>query len=219
MNNSIFVFIICMGLIISSCVEAVSISAMKKYPYPLLTEDYGILTDTDLAAYTWGLKPRPFTPNEISGAYLYWQCFPREKISIALEDTGYSSEDIGWKDNYGELRIRVQINRNLAHLYFMRRNLAVKDFQKRFNLWRKIMKDQKYVCLAGEFSDRERKVENNTFNEIYSWTFEKIKTKKGCDSYFYSCHPSYKDFLREQAKHNKWKLARKQTMHNVNKID
>lgn len=199
MRNSVFIFVILIGILATSFAEAVSVSAKKKYPYPLLTEDYGILADTDLAAYTWGLKPRPFTPDEISGAYTYWQCFPREKISITLEDTGYSSEDIGWKDNYGELLIRVQINPNLVHLYYMRRNWAVRDFEKRFNLWRKILKGEKYVCLAGEFSNRERKMENKTLSETYNWTFEKIKTKKGCDSYLFNCHPSYKDFLREQA--------------------
>jgi hypothetical protein len=78
-------FILCFGIVLE--VNAVSIEIKQKYPYPLLTEDYGLLNENDLAAYTWGLKPRPFTKQESSGAYTYWQCFPRESIEVTLTDT------------------------------------------------------------------------------------------------------------------------------------
>src|SRR5579863_3599496 len=86
-------------------VGAVTAEVKKKYPYPLLTEDYSILTENDLAAYTWGMKPRPFSEKEDSGGYNYWQCFSRDAVSITLKDTGNSSEDIGWKDTLSELII------------------------------------------------------------------------------------------------------------------
>lgn len=92
------IFILVIWLVFPFDASAVSVLAKQRYPYPLLTNDYGILDDIDLAAYTWGLKPRSFTPNEVSGRYTYWQCFPRECISIVLEDTGLSSSDVGWRD-------------------------------------------------------------------------------------------------------------------------
>lgn len=168
----------------------------------------GVLTDNDVAAYAWGLEPRPFNPNETSGGYTYWQCFPRVSISITLEDTGDSSEDIGWKDNYGDLKIHVQVNPQLVHEYEIRSMWPVSDFEDRFNTWRKIMKKEKYVCLAGGFVHRERQFVNGKTKEIYGWIFEKIKTKKGCDSYFDSCHPSYKQYLKEEAEEKKYRESK-----------
>lgn len=46
------------------------------------------------------------------------------------------------------------------------------------------MKNEKYVCLEGGFLNHRDRVINGKKQEIYSWEFEKIKTKKGCDSYF-----------------------------------
>lgn len=77
--------------------KAVSTDIKKKYPYPLLTDDYEILNENDIAAYTWGLKSRPFTTKEPSGEYTYWQCFPRESIEITLTDTGQTASDFGKK--------------------------------------------------------------------------------------------------------------------------
>ena len=187
--------------------HALSITAKQKYPYPLLTDDYGILSANDLAAYTWGLKPRPFTAEAVSGEYTYWQCFPRELVVITLEDTGSSSDEVGWRDNVGDLQIKVVVNPHLIHEYDMRARWTVLEFEKRFTLWRTLMNKEKYVCLAGGFVHRERTIENGKVRELYEWTFEKIKTQKGCDSYFDSCHPSYKIYLRERAQQEQLKNA------------
>ncbi len=72
---------------------AINSTIKKKYPYTLLTEDYGILNENDLAVYARGKPLRPFNL-ENSGAYNYWQCFPREKVTVFLEDMGYSSDEL-----------------------------------------------------------------------------------------------------------------------------
>ena len=46
------------------------------------------------------------------------------------------------------------------------------------------MKNEKYVCLAGSVGQTDKKIKNNKIYITYSWVFEKIKKKKGCDSYF-----------------------------------
>jgi len=46
------------------------------------------------------------------------------------------------------------------------------------------MKHQKFVCLAGTYSYREEVIREKKKYITYIWRFEKIKTKKGCDSYF-----------------------------------
>lgn len=204
------ILVILFWVALGSTAEAISIVAKKKYPYPLLTKDYGILSDNDVATYAWGMKPRPFTEKEISGGYIYWGCFRRDDISITLKDIGFSSEDIGWKDNYADIVLTVQNNPYLIHQYEMRSRWSVTDYEKKFNLWRKLMKNEKFVCLAGAFSDRERERLNGKIKETYNWIFERIKTKRGCDCYlctYGGCNPSYKKYLLDRAEVAQWKKA------------
>jgi hypothetical protein len=194
----ILVFIsICFGIALEA--NAVSVDIKQKYPYPLLTDDYEILDENDIAAYTWGLKLRPFTTKGPSGEYTYWQCFPRELIEVTLIDTGTTALEFG-KDNIGDLQIRVWVKPELIHQYDMRARWGVMDFEKRFNKWQKIMKNAKYVCVAGSFTRLEHKLEDSRVRAIYHWTFEKMKTPNGCDSYFGSCTPTYQKYLQEKLK-------------------
>lgn len=53
----------------------VSLAAKQKYPFTLLTDDYGILNEHDLSFYIPYLYPAPCFLKEGS-SYIYWQCFP-----------------------------------------------------------------------------------------------------------------------------------------------
>ena len=163
-------------LILSSKAFSISLAAKKKYPYPLLTNDYGILNEQDLARYAYGIPPRPFNLKD-SGAYNYWQCFPRNKVSITLTDFCCSTEDVGWKDTISE-KIRIYVTPTIIHEYQMRRPWPFSEDLPRFKLWHKLMSDQKYVCFAGSFGDKKVVIEEAIPREIYYWTFEKLKTKK-----------------------------------------
>lgn len=179
--------------------NAISLDAKNKYPYILLgNTDYGILNENDLGAFSWGQEREPFNPKNSLG--YYWQCFPRESIEIMLRDSGSSADGIGQKaDNLADLKIKAWISPNLVHEYEMRARWSVSDFEKRFNKWRNIMKAEKYVCLAGEYVNYEHKIENGIERDVYGWVFEKIKTKKGCDSYLFSCNPTYQAYLKSRA--------------------
>lgn len=164
----------------------VSLEAKQKYPFPLLTEDYGILNEHDLALYSYirNINPEPFTGKH-SGLN-YWQCFPRENISITLEDMGYSSEDFDWKDTVADLEIRGMVKPGVFHEYGMRRAWPVEDFQKQFNSWRRLMKGEKYVCLAGHFVDYSEPSDYGVKRKVYGWILDRLKTKKGCVAYLNS---------------------------------
>ncbi|MHB1947984.1 MAG: hypothetical protein ACYCQI_07715 [Gammaproteobacteria bacterium] len=200
---SIAFFFLCLLLCIEA--NAVSQNAQKKYPYVLLSNDYGILNENDLGDFSWGLQRQPFNPKMVFGGN-YWQCFPRESIKITLKDTGSSSDDFGWRDNIANLKMEVFVNQYIVHVYEMRKNLSIIDFEKRFNKWRDIMNGEKYVCLAGDFINYEHKNENGIDRDVYGWIFEKIKTKKGCDSYLYSCHPTYAAYLRKKTEEASYKF-------------
>lgn len=178
------VFCILLLIIFSYNAVAITIATQKKYPYSVLTNDYGILNEKDLDTSKEGVKPPPFLPKEGYG-YLYWQCFPRDRISIGLKDMGYTSEDIGGEENFSDLRIMISDESNGYHEYSMRRVWPTSSYEERFKVWLKLMKNQKYVCLLGDFVYRREK----SNGVVSSWIFEKIKTKKGSDSYFKNaCH-------------------------------
>lgn len=175
MKTKILLLILCLSL--SSNISAISLAAKKRYPYSLISDDYGILNEEDLGHYTKISTPKFFSEKDMGG--FYWQCFPRESISMTLEDMGYSSEDWGWTDTASDISIKVYIKPNIIHHYYMRRAYPLATYQKGFTEWHKLMAKQKFVCFAGEFDGKEIKVEGKLQREIYNWTFEKIKTKKG----------------------------------------
>jgi len=206
MKRFVSLFIITL-IIFINVTYAISNKVKQKYPYPLITKDYDILSENDLGSFTWGLPQKQFIATEgTTGPYNYWQCFPRENVMVTLSDTGQSSDELGWKNNVAYLKIRVFTDKymekktDIQHVYEMRTNLSITDYQKKFNKWLKLMKGEKYVCLAGHFVDLDKKVMNGRTWITYGWIFEKLKTKKGCDSYFDSCTPTYEKYLREKAK-------------------
>lgn len=167
--------------IISCSAFGLSLAAKQQYPFTLLTNDYGILDDHDLSFYLSYRYPASHFPKRGSSC-IYWQCFPRENISVTLEDYGYFVEEFK-KDTVGELKIEVMVKPGVFHHYCLRRAWAVNDLQKEFAHWHKLMNKERYVCLAGDFVVRTQTVENGTKSDVSLWGFERLKTKKGCVGY------------------------------------
>lgn len=170
--------------VISCNALGVSLAAKQKYPFTLLTNDYGILNDQDLSFYLSYIHPAPHFPQRGEG-YIYWQCFPRENISITLEDYGYFENDSRkGEDTLGNIEISAMVKPGVFHEYCIRKILPTKYLQDVFNQWRELMAKQKYVCLAGDFISRHEIVENGGKRDVSGWVFDRLKTKKGCISYF-----------------------------------
>ena len=177
---------------ISMDLFSLTLNVQAQYAQVLMTQDHGLLTKDELTAYTRDVKPALYA-GEIDKNYLYWQCFPREHVTITLIDKGYSSEDIGNIDNYGDIFITVWSYEGISNEYSMRRPWAVDEEEELFHKWQKLMKNEKYVCLAGSIGRAEEKSVNHKRYITYFWVFERIKTKKGCDSYFaHQCEPKIK---------------------------
>ncbi len=96
---------------------------------------------------------------------------------------------------------------NLIHEYEMRAHWSASSYERRFHKWQRITKGEKYLRLAGNYVDREKVMENGNEKEIHGWIFEKLKIKKGCDSYFDHCNPTYTDYLHEKQKILKSRLV------------
>jgi hypothetical protein len=180
--KSKIIFMLVTVIFISYKANALSIALQKKYPYSVLTDDYGILNQVDLNSVLDGVYPPTSFPKKGHG-YIYWQCFPRQQVKISIEDTGYTS--MNHDENDAEITITAYSKGNTVHKYGMRRNWPVMGEEDRFNQYVKVMQAEKYVCIAGNFIETEGKT-------VY-WIFEKVKTKKGCEAYFENgCHYSAK---------------------------
>jgi hypothetical protein len=170
-------------------VMALSPALKQKYPYSVLTDDYGILTETDLNSLLDGV----FIPTELPSKkhfFLYWQCFPRKDMRINLKDIGYSSYNIDENDT--TLTIEAYTPEG-THLYDMRRNAAASANIDVFQRYQKLVRGQQYICLEGTYFFYKDVVTDGKKRRTYYWTFEKIKTKKGCESYFVGrCHEQKK---------------------------
>lgn len=55
---------------------------------------------------------------------------------------------------------------------------------KYLTTWKRLMKNQEYVCIGGAFAGTYKKIENGQEIKKHGWIFKNLKTKKGCDSYF-----------------------------------
>lgn len=168
--------------------KASKVSTLKeKYPYGLLTDDYGHLTEEDLLEDMKDANPRPYRlDSKMDGGFFRWQCFPVKDVKPKYrywKDTdplGYAHVIVTMCD----FEFTVQ-DRKIKHLYHGRRakeQTYCNDFKKHFE---RITKNEKYICLNGE--PRSLETDKTTNTQTKYWVWNRIKTKKGCHSYFGDC--------------------------------
>ncbi|MBA2653777.1 MAG: hypothetical protein H0U71_01765 [Gammaproteobacteria bacterium] len=175
-----FIFFVVLGF--SFSVHALDGALKKKYALLLLTDDYGILKEADLARYQKKMKYEKFSAKH--DGLVYWQCFPRDKIEITLKDMGYTAEEFDKTDTISDILLTAYKEPGVKHIYVMRRAYPISAYHEVFLRWEKLMKGEKYVCLAGEFISHDEKINDGVKIEENYWTYDKIKTKKGSNSYF-----------------------------------
>ena len=151
---------------------------LKKYPYELLTSDYGILNKDNLKRYVNGIIPEAFNW-EITG-FDYWQCFPVQNVTVWYDKGTYDPYD---KVIRSDPHIRIKIA-TVIHEYEPRRNFSINYAKEKVKAWKNLMKNQKYVCIGGAFAGTHEKIINGKKITEHGWIYENLKTKKGCDSYF-----------------------------------
>ena len=143
----------------------------SKFPYGLLTSDYGLLTKYDLAINFCSATPTPFALDSIS--YQYWQCFKTKDISINCDYGNTPDEHEGI---LGLVVIKVTTPQKI-HEYIERRLWPVKDCKGLVADAKKILKKTQHACISASFIDKEINVPEK---ETMSWIFDRIKTKNGC---------------------------------------
>lgn len=111
-----------------------------------------------------------------SGHYR-WQCFPVNAVKFS-----YST----WRDNHpmGASDVIVTLcdfsfevkDQPYSHYYYDRRARDVDSCSSLLKDWKRLCSGQSHVCFSGEQDSLHQKEK--------VWTWNKIKTKKGCVSLF-----------------------------------
>jgi hypothetical protein len=148
----------------------------------LITPSYGILNSADIKAYE-AIHNTPFNYMEgsVEKAYLvekaYWQCFRSPDINVHCDPLGYIEE---WESMGCNLLITVETDDQKTHVYWMPQEFPINYFHEKKIFWHKIIHNQKYVCFGGYHEPPN--VVNGRIVHL-NWTFDRIKTKIGSDSY------------------------------------
>jgi len=149
----------------------------------LITPSYGILNSADIKAYE-AIHNIPYNPMEgaVKEAYLvenaYWQCFKSPDIDIYCDPLGYIEE---WKNVGCTIMITVETNDQKRHVYWMPQEYPLNYYHEKKIFWHKITHNQKYVCFGG-YHEPPNVVDGRLIHS--NWTFDKIKSKAGSDSYW-----------------------------------
>ena len=149
----------------------------SRYPYGLIGDDYGLLTEEDLAINACGvLSLTPFS-GEKNMAYPYWQCFPVKDAKMECDSLGY---DPTIKKETGHMAIDALGNGGLQS-YLARDAMEMRDCRRWLQIWKEKTRGEKYVCLSGPYGAfsgiRDGQKETG-------WVFDKFKTRRGCKSFF-----------------------------------
>ena len=151
----------------------------SRYPYGLIGDDYGVLSLEDLAVNACGVDVTPFS-KEKNMAYSYWQCFLVKNTTIGCESLG---SELNEKEETGYLEISAQSSSG-RQAYLVRNAIGMKGCKKRLDIWNKLVKDERYVCLSGSYASSDGAVIGKTETH---WVFDKFKTRKGCESLGLDC--------------------------------
>src|SRR3990167_2331411 len=140
------------------------IFAFEKKPrrVGLLTDDYGIVTKEDLDYEEKTAYPVKFDPKKFS-VFNYWQCLKPDKYYVSCRPFYFEGEGY-----LGELTFWV-LSEGKKYNFWTHRNYPKESCL----LWekeiKKIMQNQKIVCISASYSDQD--VEGS------HWFLERIKTK------------------------------------------
>jgi hypothetical protein len=159
--------------------SAIGQNSLKKYPYQLISTDYGILNEANLKRYVDGIIPKPFNW-DITG-FDYWQCFPTKNVTVWYDKGTYDPYD---KVVRSDPHISIKASPMVTHEYEPRKNFSIDFAKEKVTIWRHLMKNEKYVCIGGAFTGTHKKIVNRKEITEHGWIYENLKTKKGCDSYF-----------------------------------
>lgn len=165
-------------LIGTNCAQPSANTVSTNRTNGLLTASFNIVSEDDLAYDASRRDIAPYDPRTaLSG--LYWQCFPVHETKVKYR-TWMADNERGRSSVRCAPEVSIRHNSKLQ-LYVDRRGHEVRACKDFIVEWKRLTQGQEVVCLNGEggFYSRDRELGSYTL-----WTWVKVKTKRGCLSYF-----------------------------------
>jgi hypothetical protein len=139
-----------------------------------LSEGFGIVSTEDIAINDCQATPVPYS--ESSNSYQYWQCFEVKQSRLYCDGKGYDEDEKEWLT----VMVISGVRDSILNEYITRRAIPLKDCQSFQQDWKRLTANEKHVCVSGSFNKRQ----NTKRKWVSNWTFDRFKTRKGCESYF-----------------------------------
>lgn len=147
----------------------------SKFPYGLIGDDYGILKPDDLKINASNAEPVPFDPKKQTlHPYQYWKCFKSKSVSLYCES---NDQRAYYEGAMGLIVFKVK-SQNESDTYSEARLWPINDCLRFIRDAKSLLNDSSHVCFSGVFISQEL---NENGDKEFTWSFEKIKTKKGCE--------------------------------------
>lgn len=164
----------CLAPIIANGSSADHFSELRsKYPYGMLTDDYGILTSNDLALNACHIKPEPFVPSALN-PYEYWLCFESKNVLPNCEDQHFSNED----GRAGRVTVTAR-DHQFVYDFMESRVWPIQDCRSFVKTLRSLMQGASHACISASYIDKEEK--NERGQQERTGIFHRLKTRKGCE--------------------------------------
>jgi len=145
-------------------------SLHSKYPEAVVSDDYGILTESDVSQVK---EIGEF--NTEPSSLPRWICFESKNFKAKCINADYNDS---LKFITGDLDLNVNENGKELHLDF-NAVIANSACEEHLSSWKKLLSDEKYFCLSATLLA----IDKSDPRKI-SGLFHQLKTKKGCDSWF-----------------------------------
>ncbi len=145
----------------------------SKYPYGLLSDDYGVLKVEDLALNACHIKPESFVPGALN-PYEYWICFESKKIFVACEDQNFSNED----GRVGRVEVEARAHQ-IVYQFIESRPWAIRACRNFVRRLKNLVQGTSHVCISASYIGKEERNERGQMERI--GIFNRIKTHRGCE--------------------------------------
>ena len=164
-------------LTICSCQTGITKSKPPSKKVEIVSPDFGILTIFDRTRD--GNLP------------LQWRCFAIKDVKVNYRK--WANTDPENNNKYIETMCDFEIwvnTKPFQHVYHGRRGKPESYCKNIKAAWEKLTQKEEYVCMDGETLTNGEPTEDEESKKMRaSWTWDKIKTKKGCYSFWngYNC--------------------------------
>ncbi len=143
----------------------------------LRSRHFGVLSEEEIQYEEKITSDRPY---RTAPGILYWTCFETKNVQFKFNSLGYDSDE---KRLMADAEIEVVTN-NSNHKYLFRRGIHSSLVKNFIHEWNRLIHHQSYACISGYAVDEEMKKSEGETISVYYWSWDKLKTKRGCVAYF-----------------------------------